>query len=158
MIITKCYKAEAAHRLKYSYTKRCHGLHGHSYRFEISLKSDVQDDAQMLMDFTLLTKKIGRFLDTFDHTLLIWEDDQELKELGPKLNPRYMIVPYNTTAEQISRHIYFYGKQIGLPMHEVVVWETQTAYARFAGDDAIRFDPNAVILSEAIQAEFNEGQ
>ncbi|MGK0290767.1 MAG: 6-pyruvoyltetrahydropterin/6-carboxytetrahydropterin synthase [bacterium] len=154
MIIRKLFKAEMAHRVVGSYTTRCQGLHGHSYLFEVFLEGKSQDDAQMLMDFKRLKEKYNNLLDGFDHTLVVWEEDKELVALAPELNPRYIILPYNTTAEQMARHIYFTGKKMGLPIHKIIVHETATGYAEFSGDDDITFDLDKVIVSDAIKQEW----
>ncbi|MDT8447779.1 MAG: 6-carboxytetrahydropterin synthase [bacterium] len=154
MIIRKLFKAEVSHRVSYSYTTRCQGLHGHSYLFEVFLKGDTQDQAQMLMDFKLLKDKFNNFMDAFDHSLMVWVEDQELVEMAPKLNDRYMILPYNPTAEQMARHIYFEAQRIGLPIHKTIVHETKTGYAEYAGDDEITFDLTEVFFSPQILAEY----
>ena len=151
MIIRKSFKAEAAHRLIGSYTKRCQGLHGHSYQFEIFLKSAHQDEAQMLMDFSLLSDRFHNALDAFDHSILVWDQDEVLLRSAHLLNPRVMIVPYNTTAEQIARHLYYQGLHLNLPMHKVIVHETRTGCAEFTGDDAITIALEAIQYSQAIR-------
>ncbi|MDH5560288.1 MAG: 6-carboxytetrahydropterin synthase [Deltaproteobacteria bacterium] len=156
MIIRKTFKAEAAHRILHAYSEKCRGLHGHSYVFEILIKGETQDQAQMLMDFSLISNKMKDFLNAFDHSLLIWEEDRELVEIARILNPRFMILPYNVTAEQISRHIYYQGKKIGLPIHKVIVHETLTGYAEFSGDDQIQIQLDKVIVSPAILDDINE--
>ena len=154
MIIRKSFKAETAHRLVKAYTKRCYGLHGHSYIFEIYLKGDFQDDAQMLMDFTLVSENFKNLLDSFDHSIIAWNQDKELLDTLPNLNSRYVVVPYNTTSEQIARHIYFHGLKINLPMYKVIVHETKSSCAEFMGDDSIKFDLNEVIFSQAVRDEW----
>jgi len=102
------------------------------------------------MDFSLLSDKFRGFLDSFDHSILVWKEDKDLMELAPKLNPRYIFLPYNTTAEQLSRHIYYQGKKIGLPIHKVRVSETVTACAEYMGDDSITIDLDDVTFSQAV--------
>ena len=154
MIIRKLFKAEASHRVAYSYTTRCQGLHGHSYLFEVFLKGEDQDQAQMLMDFKLLKDKFNNFMDSFDHTLMVWDQDQPLVEMAPSLNDRYMILPYNPTAEQMARHIYFEANSLGLPIHKTIVHETKTGFAEFSGDDPIQIDLSKVVFSKQVLAEY----
>ena len=148
MIIRKLFKAETAHRVALAYTTRCQGLHGHSYLFEIFLHGVSQDNAQMLMDFKLLKEKLN--------SLLMWDLDHELIEMAPKLTSRYVILPYNPTAEQMARHIYYHAKAMALPLQQVIVHETKTGYAQFSGDDDIKIDLSKVIFSEELQLTFNE--
>jgi len=153
MIIRKSFKAEVAHRVAYAYTTRCQGVHGHSYVFEIFLEGQTQDQAQMLMDFKKLKDRFNSFMDAFDHSLLVWDQDQPLVDMAPQLNDRYMILPYNPTAEQMSRHIYLQAKALSFPVHKVIVHETKTGYAEFAGDDDLKIDLSKVVYSPQILAE-----
>lgn len=148
MIIRKTFKAEIAHRVKNAYTTRCQGLHGHSYIFEVFLAGDTQDKAEMLCDFKLVKEKLNGFLDAFDHSLVIQDKDTFLVNNAEELNERYIIVPYNPTAEQMARHIYYQGKELVDNILKVIVHETKTGYAEFAGDDNIDIDLNKVIYSK----------
>ncbi|OGG95043.1 MAG: hypothetical protein A2508_09495 [Candidatus Lambdaproteobacteria bacterium RIFOXYD12_FULL_49_8] len=154
MIIRKLFKAEVAHRVAMAYTARCQGVHGHSYKFEVFLTGETQDQAQMLMDFKLLKDKFNNFMDSFDHSLLVWEQDPALVEMAPKLNNRFMILPYNPTAEQMSRHIFQEAEAMGLPIKKVICHETETGYAEFDGSDPIRIDLTKVVFSKQILAEY----
>ena len=148
MEIRKVFRAEIAHRLSRAYTTRCLGVHGHSYKFEIFVKSDTLDENEMVMDFKLLKERANKFLDCFDHTLLIEEDDSFLVQNASALNPRYMIVPYNTTAENISSHIYSQLKKLGLPINKVIVHETEDGCAICEEENMI--DLSKVYFSEAL--------
>jgi len=150
MIIRKLFKAEIAHRVKDAYTVRCQGLHGHSYIFELFFQGVSQDKAQMLIDFSLIKEMFSPYIDAFDHSLLIWEEDKSLVELAHQLNPRHVIVPYNPTAEQMSRHLYYLALSIKLPIHKVIIHETQTGYSEFSGDDDILIDLKRVKYSKEI--------
>lgn len=151
MKIRKKFRVEMAHRVLHSYTERCQGIHGHSYIIEVILKGYTQDKAEMLLDFKLLKERLYSFIDKFDHSLVTWDKDQEILEVIHKLNKRYIITPYNPTAEQMSRHIYKYGEKIGLSMSEVIIHETETGYASFSGCDGIDFNLEEVIYSVELQ-------
>ena len=129
MQISKTFKFEMAHRVLESYTTRCQGLHGHSYKVTITLEGSL-DKVGMVMDFKEVKDKIGGFLDTFDHTLVVWEEDERLVELAPELNKRNMIVPYNITAENMAIHILYECINESLPVKNVVVYETETGCAK----------------------------
>lgn len=145
-----------AHRVLGAYTERCQGLHGHSYKFEVFVGGEGQDSAQMLIDFKLLKEAINPILDAFDHSLIIWEKDLELLEKAKELNKRYIVVPYNPTAEQIARHIFYAcSRKIGtlsdeLFIEQVIVHETDTGYAQFQGDDKIDIDLSRIVYSTSI--------
>jgi len=154
MIIRKLFKAEIAHRVKDAYTERCRGLHGHSYTFEVFLQGKSQDSSQMLIDFSLIKEKFNKYIDAFDHSLLIWNEDKSLIDVAPILNPRRIIVPYNPTAEQMSRHIYYLGLSINLPICKVIVHETKTGFAEFSGDDDIQIELEKIEYSDEIKKDW----
>ena len=93
------------------------------------------------MTSKLVKEQIGPFIDDFDHSIICSDEDKELIKMLPQLNERYMIVPYNPTAEQMARHIYWFcwnfqlpnGQQF--PIHSVRVHETETGYAECLPDD-----------------------
>src|SRR4051812_44967851 len=104
MKIKKLFKAEMAHQVPGAYTTRCHHLHGHSYRFELSLKSDTPNEAQMVADFKgVKDAGIEDFFDSFDHAVMLWEKDP-LSKLAREINPvRHVIVPFIPTAEMMAK-------------------------------------------------------
>ena len=171
MMIRKLFKAEMAHTTMGAYTKRCHHLHGHSYKFELFLKSDKPNAAMMVSDFKAV-KDIGinDFFDSFDHAVTIWSKDPRskiIKEINPD---RHIVVPFNPTAEMLSKAFYCVAKAIfettpplsgeqGARVSQVIVHETDTGYAAYSEEDEahdgfadIQFD--AWIISDGIKAEW----
>jgi len=111
------------------------------------------DEHEMVMDFKLLKEKMYSFLDAFDHSLLISDQDSFLCEVASKLNPRYIIVPYSPTAEMMASHIYLYGRSIGLDVVKVIVHETDSGCAICESTDGFEVELKEVIFSdELIQA------
>lgn len=152
MIIRKLFKAESAHRVLGAYTKKCRGIHGHSYKFEVFLESDSLDETHMVMDFKLLKEKLMQFMDAFDHSLIVYDQDAFLVEIAGKLNERYMIVPYNPTAEQFAVHIYDYAKNLGLAITKVIVHETETGCAIYEGGE-LSIDLDKVRFSSVLEMD-----
>jgi len=97
-------KFEAAHNLP-GYEGKCARLHGHSYRVEAEFSGHHLDSQGMLCDFTDLKSVLNEFLP--DHTYL------------------NEIMPYPTTAENVSRWIFEQLKARGLPVTSVTLWETE---------------------------------
>ncbi len=147
MFIRKLFKAEMAHTTMGAYTKRCHHLHGHSYKFELFLKSDKPNTAMMVSDFKAV-KDIGinDFFDSFDHAVTIWSKDPRskiIKEINPD---RHIVVPFNPTAEMLSKAFFYVAKAIyestaplsgeqDARVSQVIVHETDTGYAAFSEED-----------------------
>ena len=69
--ITKKFKFDAAHRLPY-YDGACNRLHGHSFKLEVEVTGQVQDQGPktgMIMDFTDLKRMVNTvILCKVDHT------------------------------------------------------------------------------------------
>lgn len=64
--VTKMFTFDAAHALTRYYGK-CENLHGHTYRLEVTVEGQVQDNG-MVVDFVLLKRVVARrVLDRLDH-------------------------------------------------------------------------------------------
>ena len=107
MKITKKYTVEGAHIVRNCTSERCsHSIHGHSALIEVCLMSSRLDNAQMVYDFGLMKGPIGKFIDSMDHTYLLCKnDDPEFIESIKKFSDRYIILPFNPTAEMLSAFI-----------------------------------------------------
>lgn len=82
--VKKRLEISAAHRLELDYESKCTNLHGHNWIVDVYLKSKTLNSSGMIMDFTLIKKKI---IDKFDHKII---ND---------------IVDFNPTAENLAKHI-----------------------------------------------------
>ena len=141
MKIKKIFKAEVAHRLVSSYSERCQSFHGHSYLFEVVLESDKLNSDAMLMDFGEVKSKAKDFIDAFDHSMVLSQDDpfhDRMIDIMDEGNMRWISVPYNPTAEMMAVHIYQQLHELGLPVKMVVVQETLTGRAYFDGSDDVQ--------------------
>ena len=147
MIIRKLFKAEMAHNVPGAYTARCHYLHGHSYKFELFLKSSQPNPAQMVADFKGIKEMgINDFFDSFDHTVTMWDKDALVSLIG-KINPeRHLIVPFIPTAEMLAKACFVVCQTIvetapklsnekDVSVERVIVHETDTGYASFESKD-----------------------
>lgn len=84
---------------------KCARLHGHTYRFEVTVKSPVLLPIGFVVDFA----QIKKILDEWDHRLILWIDDPLW---GPKDNPNKreqllgangcVCVSFNPTAENMA--------------------------------------------------------
>lgn len=69
MLITKSFTFDAAHKLIH-YDGKCENLHGHTYKLQVSLKGEPDEDG-MLIDFTELKAIVEeRVLDVLDHAYI----------------------------------------------------------------------------------------
>ena len=151
MKIRKQFKAEVAHRLVSSYSERCQSFHGHSYLFEIVLAGRKMNKDGMLMDFGEVKTALGPTLDAFDHSMVLFKNDpavEDMCKIMDKFNMRYIIVPYNPTAENMAYHIYCVAQEMGLPIYSVRVHETATGWAEAIGCGGVDIDD--IYYSEGI--------
>jgi len=118
--IRKQFRFEAAHVLPY-HPGKCARMHGHSYRFDVSLDGPLQTGGPargMVADFDEISAIVkARVVERLDHSTL-----NDLID--------------NPTAERIALWIWD-AIAAELPqLVEVVVWETATACAIARSDDA----------------------
>ncbi len=171
MIIRKLFKAEMAHATLGAYTERCRHLHGHSYRFELFLKSRYANPAQMVSDFKAVKDSgINDFFDSFDHATCVWDKDPRAKVIK-RINPeRHLLVPFNPTAEMLAKACFEVCSAIiknsprlsgekDVSVHKVIVHETDTGYAVYRDEDALNNEFPAInvkrlVFSAGIKAEW----
>jgi 6-pyruvoyltetrahydropterin/6-carboxytetrahydropterin synthase len=121
-----CY----GHRLL-NYDGKCRHLHGHNGRAVISLEAEALDAKGMLVDFSEIKRHIQRWIDeTLDHTLLLCRADPLLPLLVEQ-GERVFVMEDNPTAENIARLIFERGVEAGLPIVEVILWETENCHAAY---------------------------
>jgi 6-pyruvoyltetrahydropterin/6-carboxytetrahydropterin synthase len=122
-----CY----GHRLL-EYDGKCRHLHGHNGRAVITLAAEDLDRLGMVMDFTLLKRVVGDWIDAnLDHKMLLHRDDPTLPFLRQQGEPVF-VLDVNPTAENIARLIFDYAVSQGFPVVEVKLWETDTSCATYS--------------------------
>lgn len=110
MEIVKKFDFEMAHIVRNAWSRRCsHSIHGHTYTAEIHLtrnddKKQICDAGQMVVDFGLVKKYIGPFIDSFDHTTLLWnrECDANIIDLFTNEFERVIVVNESSSCEMMS--------------------------------------------------------
>lgn len=101
--VSKEFRFEAAHRLPW-HEGLCANLHGHSYVVTVSLTGKA-DDRGMVIDFQHIKALVKPLIDAWDHAVLIAEYDIELRDAIAALGSRHVVVPGDTTAENMARFI-----------------------------------------------------
>lgn len=146
MEITKIYTAESSHRVPGATTTRCAGLHGHSYKFEITLEGTPLNNACMVLDFSVLKDAIKPFVDSFDHTHMFCKyDEEEYVEFMQKSCNRWISAPFNWSCEmmallicrvcqEILNHTEFSNGEY-CEVSSVTVWETATGRCKVTAND-----------------------
>lgn len=148
MQIRKLFKVEGAHIVRNCSTNRCRkSIHGHSAIIEVFLTSDKLDNGGMIVDFSLIKKNIGQWIDSFDHCMLIWsKDKEEYKNDVKKWCDRWIELPISPSAENLALYIcYVINKMIettefnngegNVKCNKIIYHETTTGYAEATIDD-----------------------
>ncbi|NEW61050.1 6-carboxytetrahydropterin synthase [Sulfurovum sp. bin170] len=174
MIIRKLFKFENAHIVRNCSTQRCsENIHGHSYRVEVLLESNYLDHGQMVYDFGLMKRYIKELIESFDHSITLWrEDDAEYIRDMKRYSARWIELPVSPSAEQFSRVIFLLVERVlactgmingerEVTIHSVIVHETETGYAQGFREDAYselmgRIDLVDIIFSEQTQKEWSD--
>lgn len=102
--VTRSFTFEAAHHLPW-HPGRCRGLHGHSYRLEVTVEGPVGDNG-VVVDFDELKAVVqAEVIDRYDHALL-----NDLVD--------------NPTAELIAADAWKRLEAAGLVPARLRLWET----------------------------------
>lgn len=122
----------SGHRV-YQHESKCANAHGHNYVLLVHARANQLDKLGRIIDFSVLKEKIGGWIDEFwDHTFLIYENDEELIACKEVLavNKEVFICPFNPTAENMANYLLKTVCPKVLPDSEVEVfkielWETE---------------------------------
>ncbi len=132
--VTRQIDFSYGHRLL-NYGGKCRHLHGHNGLAVVTLEGPKLDPRGMLVDFGDIKRTLQRWIDEeLDHNMLLHRDDPILPLLRER-GERVFVMDHNPTAENIARLIYDQGRSAGLPIVEVVMWETSNCHATYTGED-----------------------
>jgi len=173
MIIRKKFRYEGSHVVRNCASRRCsHSIHGHSAVVEIMFYASRLDNAGMVMDFGLMGA-LKQIVDSFDHAHDMWEKESpEILDFFIRQNERWVILPFNPTAEMLSLMFFAYAKYIidhtefhngegKVEILSVRFHETETGYAEADRNDFENiwlpvYSLDKIRFSEGIQSEWPE--
>jgi len=176
MLIRKLFKFENAHIVRDCSTQRCsENIHGHSYKIEVLLESNYLDDGQMVYDFGLTKLYIKELIDSFDHAITLWaQDNKSYIEAMKEYSNRWIELPVSPSAEQFSRVIYLMVERVlactdmqngerEVKLHSIIVHETDTGYAQGFKEDAHselmgKIALEDISFSEQVQSEWSDNK
>ena len=174
MRIRKLFKFENAHIVRNCSSDCCkYSIHGHSYQIELILEAHRLDHGQMVYDFGLLKSSIKDIIDSFDHAICFWDkDDPDYIDACKKFSARWISLPVSPSAEQFSRVVFFWAREIlkqtqmqngetDVKVYSVIAHETATGYAQCFEDDVDNAQMGALTLgdfefSEQVKAEWHD--
>ena len=98
----------------------------------VARRTDRLDKRNMVADFSDIKRVVKGWIDReLDHKMILRHDDplvEPLKRLG---EPMYLLES-NPTVERIAKLIYDKGRELGVDIVEVKVWETPTSFASYS--------------------------
>lgn len=131
MKISKEFKWEMGHRLPF-HSGKCINIHGHTYKMRVEIEGDL-DSNGMVMDYYDVSSVISPLVDELDHSFIVKDNDSEVIEFLNKLNSKKVVVPFETTAENITLYMLQKIKEKitsdRIKKIKVRVYETEKTYA-----------------------------
>lgn len=141
MKVTKEITFDAAHMLS-NYSGKCHNLHGHTYKLQVTLEGPVckkGNSQEMVMDFNELKQYMEAAIASFDHAIVFSDEafrsdaENALLRWAEKYGMNYVIIRNGkSTSEAMA--VYLKGiieDMVDLQSVKVSVklWETPTSFA-----------------------------
>lgn len=141
--ITKEITFDMAHMLS-NYNGKCANLHGHTYKLQVTVEGEVDEDSRMVIDFNRLKEAIEDcVMERLDHavafsdTMFRGEAEDELLKWAEKYGMKYQIIANGkTTCENMAVEIkkllndYLFNDGFHCKVF-VKLWETPTSFAEF---------------------------
>ena len=140
-IIRKIFRVPVGHRLS-KHRGLCKNLHGHNFKIEVQLKSNLLDDNDMVMDFKDIKEIVNSVLDDFDHCTILNSSDLKFIDFCEDNNLKYSVIGIGNqdpTAEVFCKELYLkisdlVNRKVGL--EEVIVdfvriWENDNSMAEY---------------------------
>jgi 6-pyruvoyltetrahydropterin/6-carboxytetrahydropterin synthase len=124
----------AAHRVRLHESK-CRHLHGHNYTVFLTAGCDTLDDAGRVIDFGVLKRVCGGWLDeALDHGLIYEGLDNECESAALVMGEQKVyVMDCPPTAENLAEMLLDVFNsllsQYGVKVTKVVLWETENCYA-----------------------------
>ncbi len=121
--LTREFSFCSAHKLPY-YEGKCHNLHGHNYRLQVTVKGDLIKDPK--------NPKFGMIIDFHDLDSLVKEhiiEDYDHKYLNDFLpNPTAEMI-VEAMAKEIKLHL-----PLGVHLHSMKLWETDDSFVEYLNE------------------------
>jgi len=130
---TKVFTFDAGHRLM-KHQGKCHNLHGHTYKLEVTvmMKTGGLGKNGMVFDFGDLKKIVNNIIDLWDHAMVFNKEDHVNIDHCQQLGYKVSIMEDEPTAENMA--ILLQNKILNelpddMTVNRIVLWETPTSYA-----------------------------
>lgn len=128
-MLTTSAAFDSAHFL-HGYDGKCANIHGHRWTLTVTIASEnLQHGGQqdgMVLDFSDLKKAVRALADAWDHALIYQENSLKAATIAALHDEQFRIiaVPFRPTAEHMAKYFFDTLKAQGLPVRQVLVYET----------------------------------
>lgn len=140
--ITKEFHFEGAHAL-IGYDGKCRHIHGHSYKFYVTVKGEPVNDPcnpknGMVLDFSLLKQIVNeQIVSLYDHALILSKDAALSSEIEAAYQ-NVILVDFQPTCENLVLH-FVELIRCKLPenvsLQSIKMYETPSSYVEWMTDD-----------------------
>jgi 6-pyruvoyltetrahydropterin/6-carboxytetrahydropterin synthase len=130
-LVTKRIEFCYGHRLL-DYDGICKHPHGHNAVVEVDVSTDALDKRNMVADFSDIKRIVKGWIDReLDHKMILRRDDPLVEPLRKLGEPMYLLES-NPTVERIAKLIYDKGRELGVNIVAIRVWETPSSFASYS--------------------------
>jgi len=135
-VITRSFDVDAGHRLM-NHESKCRNVHGHRYRFEVTLESDSLDPVGRVVDFGVMKEAIGSWLDEkFDHGFIVQDGDPIIPALQA-LDTKTTVLDCPPTIENLVKIVFEESARmmavLNVRVTHVRGYETPNCWADYRG-------------------------
>jgi len=106
----------------------CHRQHGHNISIMVSVQSETLDENDMVMDFGVLKELCNKYIEPFDHSLLLNENSKEVIDVLKKNDCLIHEFSSDPTAEVLCKDLYGKIKDYLCMYHPTVQINSVTIY------------------------------
>ncbi len=127
--LTTSASFDSAHFL-HGYNGKCANIHGHRWTLQVTIAAEsLQNGGEkdgMVIDFGDLKKAVRALADNWDHALIYQVDSLKAATITALKDEHFRLieVPFRPTAEHMAKHFFTLLKEQGLPVRNVLVYET----------------------------------
>ena len=99
---------------------------------EVDVSTEALDNRNMVADFSDIKRIVKGWIDReLDHKMILRHDDPLVEPLRALGEPMY-ILESNPTVERIAKLIYDKGRELGINIINIRVWETPSSFASYS--------------------------
>ena len=131
MTITVEHETDTAHRLS-CHKGKCANLHGHRYKFVVSVEAKDSIEGELFLDFYDFKKIVREYLDeTFDHKTVLKDcpENEELIQLLLSMKSAVLLMRTEPTVEAMTVWVAtILNKRLEGRLVQLTIYETPTNY------------------------------